>query len=108
MVTLGRPGVFVPSFPFLSLVNDPGRASTRAIIAEPTLRRLANKFSVIVQMAILRDNMVQYILKIGINEETLFTVVGTELEAYCSGLGKILLAYLSNDAIDRKSTRQNY
>lgn len=100
MVTRGRRGVFVPSFSFLSLVDESVLDSTRAIIAEPTLRRLAKKFSLIVQMGRLRKNMVKYLLKIGRNEETLFTIVGTELEAYCSGLGKAHLAHLPDDAIE--------
>ncbi|MCB4858023.1 IclR family transcriptional regulator [Sphingobium sp. PNB] len=63
-------------------------------VAAPAMHRLAVKARTIVQLGTLENDMVTYRLKIGQGAAGLFTRVGMQLEAYCSGMGKVLLAHL--------------
>ncbi|MEO8723110.1 MAG: IclR family transcriptional regulator [Sphingobium sp.] len=70
-------------------------------VAEQRLDALARRLKTIVQLGTLENDMVTYRLKAGVRSAELFTQVGMQLEAYCSGMGKVLLAYLSE--LDRES-----
>ncbi|WP_327753202.1 IclR family transcriptional regulator [Sphingobium sp. SJ10-10] len=65
-----------------------------ANVAAPILHRLASKVSSTVQLGTLENEMVTYRIKTGQGASALFTKVGMQLEAYCSGMGKVLLAHL--------------
>jgi len=62
--------------------------------AAPVLHRLAGQLRCIVQLGTLENDMVTYRLKTGRGAQDLFTRTGLQLEAYCSGIGKVLLAHL--------------
>jgi len=64
--------------------------------AAPELRRLSSACSLIVQVGVLSpDLMVTYVAKHQPSRgPKLATRIGSQLEAYCSGLGKVLLAAL--------------
>jgi len=62
--------------------------------AAPVLHRLATTVRSIVQLGTLENDMVTYRLKTGHGAQDLFTRTGLQLEAYCSGIGKVLLAHL--------------
>lgn len=65
-------------------------------ISQDVLFELASHLSLTVHMGVLEDGMVTYVAKVG--ESAGFAVhtrVGCQLEAYCTGLGKVLLAALS-------------
>lgn len=66
-----------------------------ANVAAPVLHRLATKVRSTVQLGTLEQEMVTYRIKTGQGSNTLFTKVGMQLEAYCSGIGKVLLAHQS-------------
>lgn len=63
--------------------------------AAPVLHRLAVKVGCVVQLGTLENDMVTYRLKTGQGAGDFFTRVGLQLEAYCTGIGKILLANLA-------------
>ncbi|MGQ3049560.1 IclR family transcriptional regulator [Niveispirillum sp.] len=65
--------------------------------AAPVLPGLARQIGCIVQLGTLENDMVTYRLKAGRSADALFTKVGQQLEAYCSGMGKVLLANLPED-----------
>ncbi|WP_150290975.1 IclR family transcriptional regulator [Sphingobium estronivorans] len=65
-----------------------------ANVAAPILHRLATRVRSTVQLGTLENEMVTYRIKTGQGASALFTKVGMQLEAYCSGMGKVLLAYL--------------
>ncbi|AEG51086.1 transcriptional regulator, IclR family [Sphingobium chlorophenolicum L-1] len=69
-------------------------------VAAPVLHRLAVRVRTIVQLGTLENEMVTYRLKIGQGAAELFTQVGMQLEAYCSGMGKVLLANLPREERD--------
>lgn len=65
-----------------------------AAIARPLIRRLAAQLRAPVQLAVLEGDMATYLVKEGAGSDALFTREGGQLEAYCSALGKVLLAAL--------------
>lgn len=65
-----------------------------AAFAAPLLHRLASKVRSVVQLGTLEGGMVTYRLKTGRGAGRLFTRTDMQLEAYCSGIGKVLLAHL--------------
>lgn len=62
--------------------------------AAPLLHRLAGELGCVVQFGTLEGDMVTYRIKTGEGAGDLFTRVGMQLEAYCSAIGKVLLAAL--------------
>lgn len=68
-----------------------------ANVAGPILQGVAQRTGCVVQLGTLENDMVTYRLKIGHGAGTFFTKVGMQLEAYCSGIGKVLLAHLPPD-----------
>lgn len=74
-----------------------GQLDEKEIIASaaaPVLHRLARELGCMVQLGTLEGDMVTYRIKAGEGAGNLFTRVGMQLEAYCSGIGKALLAGL--------------
>ena len=66
-----------------------------AAAAEPSLQRIAKSIATTAHLGILdADCMVTYIAKATRAAHFPPTVIGSKLEAYCSGLGKVLLAAL--------------
>ena len=71
---------------------DPKQMVTSAAV--PVLDRLARKLGCVVQLGTFEQDMVTYRIKAGRGAGELFTRTGMQLEAYCSGMGKVLLAHL--------------
>lgn len=65
-----------------------------ANVAAPLLHELAARVRSVVQLGTFENDMVTYRIKSGRGANALFTRVGMQLEAYCSGMGKVLLANL--------------
>jgi IclR family acetate operon transcriptional repressor len=65
-----------------------------ARVAAPVLVELADRLGSVAQLGTLDNDMVTYRIKVGLGAGALFTRVGLQLEAYCSGIGKTLLAHL--------------
>ena len=68
--------------------------ATLADAARPALLRLAVAARGTAHLGVLDDDMVTYLVKAGPDGYRIFTEEGKQLEAYCSGIGKVLLAYL--------------
>lgn len=77
--------------------------SPRALsaLARPELEALARNTGRIAHLGILEHDMVTYLVKAGRSRDRLFTREGMQLEAYCSGIGKVLLAHLDDDERER-------
>lgn len=67
--------------------------------AAPFLDRLASELHAIVQLGTFENGMVTYRIKTGRGSANLFTKVGMQMEAYCSAIGKVLLASLPDDEL---------
>jgi IclR family acetate operon transcriptional repressor len=64
--------------------------------AEQPLKTLAKEFRETAHLGILKEGMVTYLVKAsGRRNAEVPTKVDSELEAYCSGIGKVLLAHLA-------------
>lgn len=62
-------------------------------LSRASLAKAAARHSCTAHLGVPRDNMVTYLAKEGSARESSFTREGGQLEAYCSALGKILLAH---------------
>jgi IclR family transcriptional regulator, acetate operon repressor len=65
-----------------------------ANVAAPLLHELAGRVLSVVQLGTFENDMVTYRIKTGRGASALFTRIGMQLEAYCSGIGKVLIANL--------------
>jgi DNA-binding IclR family transcriptional regulator len=63
-------------------------------VARPVVQALARATGCTAHLGVLDDDMVTYLIKAGRKNRPVFTEEGKQLEAYCSGIGKILLAAL--------------
>jgi IclR family acetate operon transcriptional repressor len=72
---------------------------TLARLARPALRALATEIGANVHLGVLDGDMVTYIVKES-RRTPLFTREGMQLEAYCSAIGKVLLANMPTAALD--------
>lgn len=68
-----------------------------ANVAAPILHGMAAELRSVVQLGTFEADMVTYRIKAGQGAKSLFTKVGMQLEAYCSGMGKVLLAHLPEE-----------
>lgn len=86
-----------------SAARAAGISLPSALLAEaalPHLRALGSRTGLTVQLGILEEDMVTYLAKAGHRSSALFTREGMQLEAYCSALGKVLLAALSYERLE--------
>jgi DNA-binding IclR family transcriptional regulator len=91
-----RPGMLLVALSQKVAIGELLRNSSQTIASD-----LANKFNVTVHLGILEEGMVTYVSKVA--TPTSFPVntqIGSQLEAYCSALGKVLLAALSRERLD--------
>lgn len=65
-----------------------------AAVARPLLRRLAHAAQCVAHVGVLESDMVTYLVREGANDGAIHSQEGKQLEAYCSGIGKVLLAAL--------------
>ncbi|MBJ7418293.1 MAG: IclR family transcriptional regulator, partial [Niveispirillum sp.] len=63
-------------------------------VARPLVQDLARDCRACVHLGSFDGEMVTYLLKRGFGREKIFSAEGMQLEAYCSGIGKVLLAHL--------------
>lgn len=69
--------------------------------SEPILTKLSDELSLTVNVGVLEDDMVVYLARYGDRSAGSHPPrVGDRFEAYCSGLGKVLLAALPDDALE--------
>ena len=87
----GRVGPGPRLLALLSLVDE---KQVIVAAAAPLLQRLADRLGCLVQLGTLENEMVTYRIKTGTSAGDVFTRVGMQLEAYCTGIGKVLLAHL--------------
>ncbi|WP_299950526.1 IclR family transcriptional regulator [Hyphomonas sp. BRH_c22] len=64
-------------------------------IVRPCLDTVSEKLGLVAHFGVFESEMVTYLVKSPRDCGILFTREGEQLEAYCSGIGKVLLAYMS-------------
>lgn len=100
-VVRGPRGRYRPGMLLVSLSRNVDFADVLHEAAQKIIMELARRFDVTMHIGLFEDGMVTYVTKV--STPTSFnshTQPGAQLEAYCSGLGKVLLAALPEDALD--------
>jgi DNA-binding IclR family transcriptional regulator len=91
-----RPGMLLLSLSEKVIIGDLLHEAGREIV-----EKVAQQLDATVHVGIFEGGMVTYVTKVSTpNSFVLHTRRGAQLEAYCSGLGKILLAALPDDDLD--------
>lgn len=91
-----RPGMLLVSLSHNVAIGDVLREASSDIITA-----LADRFDITVHLGLLESGMVTYIAKVCTPTSlSLHTRLGSQLEAYCSGLGKVLLAALPDEQLE--------
>lgn len=86
---------------FLDFAGRVSLADMLAGIGRPILAALARECRACTHLGILDADMVTYLVKQGFGRERVLSVEGMQLEAYCSAIGKMLLAHLPEDECAR-------
>lgn len=90
-----RPGLLL-SLSHNVTINDLLRDAGQSLMSE-----LAKRLHLTVHLGVLEQGMVTYVAKVSVpGAFPVHTRVGAQLEAYCSGLGKVLLAALPEQEVD--------
>jgi len=92
-----RLGLLLLSLSHNVTLIDPLREASRDV-----MQALANELTLTTHLGVLEHGMVTYVEKISApGAFPVHTRVGAQLEAYCSGLGKVLLAALPDLEVER-------
>lgn len=99
LVRVGR-GRYVGGGALADLARQPLRRDSLVAIARPLIARLSHQTDTAAHLGVWDQEMVQYLVRVAPAQSSVFTREGQRLEGYCSAIGKILLAHLSE--IDRE------
>lgn len=100
-VVRGDRGRYRPSMRLVAVSPRETSSPRLRTAATDILEALANQLNITVHMGVLDEDMVTYVTKhTGASAFAVHTEVGAQQEAYCSGLGKILLAALAAEPLD--------
>lgn len=97
-------GRYWPGPILLGMQDRISHGQVLARICRPILRRLADASRQTAHLGILQDDMVTYLVKECAAQQPIFTREGMQLEAYCSAIGRVLLAFLPAAARDAYMT----
>lgn len=95
----GVRGRYLPGMGLRNLAQTVSELDVIAAVSRPMLCQLAAKFECVAHLGMLEDDMVTYRARAGADTIPVPTREGTQLEAYCSAIGKVLLAEESEEAI---------
>lgn len=84
----------------LRLANAGSLNTVLEAAGRPILSALAKRTGLTAHLGVFEGDMVTYLIKVGRGDDTLFTREGMQLEAYCSGVGKVLLSLLPEEQRD--------
>ena len=94
LVTRLRRGHYLPGPSLIRLARPDSVPRILKAIGRPIVKKLATDTGCTAHVGIFENGMVTYLLKAGRAGQDIFTREGTQLEAYCTGIGKVLLAAL--------------
>lgn len=100
-VVRGPRGRYRPGMLLVSLFQSVGVAQLLRQAGNRVLQNLADELALTAHLGMLEEGMVAYVDKVSSPAAfPPYTRVGSKLEAYCSGLGKVLLAALPPDQLE--------
>lgn len=95
LVMRTRRGRYAPGFGLISLAAELSVERQLAHAARQPLEDIAAKTGLTAHLGVLENDMVTYLVKSQASRSAdIFTREKGQLEAYCSGIGKVLLAHL--------------
>lgn len=101
VIAKGKRGQYRPGMELLSLSRSVPMLDFLKDASDPVLAELAASHGLTTHLAILENAMVTYIGKYaGATSFPLHTRVGAQFEAYCSAVGKVLLAGMSRAQVE--------
>jgi IclR family acetate operon transcriptional repressor len=100
-VIRGPNGRYRPGMLLVSLSHSVVVADLLREVSQEIMQHLASRLQLTAHLGTLEDGMVTYVNKVSTpNAFPPYTRVGSKLEAYCSGLGKVLLAALPPEQLE--------
>lgn len=87
-------GAYVLGLGLMKQASTMSAPQVLAAVARRPLRQLAKSMKATAHLGILEDDMITYVVKEHGGGRRLFTRENGQLEAYCSAIGKMLLAHL--------------
>jgi len=100
-ITRGPRGRYRPGLLLLSLSHNVTLAELLRDASHALMTELAERLDLTAHLAVLENGMVTYVAKVSApGAFAIHTRVGAQLEAYCSGLGKVLLAALPDEQME--------
>ena len=99
LVRRTKQGRIEPGLSLLERFDAPAFRATLTERARSLVEQLSERFELTAHLGVFDNEMVTYLVKAGATD-TLFTVENKQLDGYCSGLGKVLLAHLPEHEID--------
>ncbi|MGD9979057.1 MAG: IclR family transcriptional regulator [Hyphomonadaceae bacterium] len=100
-VTRVARGRYLAGPALLRLANAATLNKVLEAAGRPIVQALAKQTGLTAHLGVFEGDMVTYLIKAGRGGEGLFTREGMQLEAYCSGIGKMLLALLPDEQRER-------
>ncbi len=104
LLTRLRRGYYLPGPILLQLAKDGTLNRVLTGVGRPVVEKLAKETKCTAHLGVFEGGMVTYLLKASRSGPSVFTREGTQLEAYCTGIGKVLLAALPQAARDEYLT----
>ncbi|HET7086965.1 MAG TPA: IclR family transcriptional regulator [Rhizomicrobium sp.] len=102
VIARGKRGQYRPGIQLLSIAHNIPLSEYLREAGGPILTPLAQSLNLTMHLGILQNSLVTYVGKYSsAGSFPVHTRVGTQLEAYCSGLGKVLLAGLNKAAVEK-------
>lgn len=101
MIQKERRGRYIAGPSMMAAARQIDESRLIARLSRPALAKLARRLKQTVHLGVLEDGMVTYLVKETYGPAAIFTQEGMQLEAYCSGIGKVLLAHLDEDGRER-------
>lgn len=102
-------GTYTPGIRLLRLAHAAWRQSSLAPVARPHLRRLSRAVEETVHLAQLDGGQVLYLDKLNAARPVeMFSEAGKVGPAYCTGVGKAMLAFLDDAALETALSRQSF
>lgn len=92
LIVRQQAGRYLPGPALLDMAETMPRRSVFVALARPVLTTLAREAGMTAHLGVMEEQMVTYVCKAG---DGVFTREGMQLEAYCSGVGKVLLAAMT-------------
>ena len=104
LVTRGSRGFYDVGLPLIEALSGITPAGHLAKLSRPSLQELADLCGATAHLGMLENDMVTYLVKVigkGVDADAVFTRENAQLEAYCSGIGKVLLAALTETSCEQ-------